>query len=113
MAGTPKQSRLCSKMEPRTRITAAIALGASGFLLCASLQPISANAGDMPVPAPQSGPTLRLQYDGASLADTPLSDFMYFIALISPEPVVSTNSSGTTQRARLSSYTRNEKSKSF
>jgi hypothetical protein len=52
------------------------------------------------LPAPDSaGPTLRL----STAAPIPIADFMYFVPLISPEPVSMTASPGNTQQARVTS----------
>jgi len=54
--------------------------------------------------AAPTGPTLHFDYaDGNPLAD-PLHQFMYFVPLISPEPVSVFTSADNTQRARLLSF---------
>lgn len=53
----------------------------------------------------EAGPTVRLDYnpDGSGSS---MADFMYFIPLISPEPVTAMSAPGSTQQARVTSVTR-------
>ena len=65
-------------------------------------------------PAPESpGPTLRLDYGRGESPGNPVAEFMYFVPLISPEPVSIVKSPGNTQRARMVSATRSFKDRSF
>lgn len=50
-------------------------------------------------PSGPSGPTLRLGLGQGGSSDNPIEDFMYFVPLISPEPVTIIQSPGNTQRA--------------
>ena len=52
-----------------------------------------------------AGPTMRLDYSGESPGN-PISAFMYFVPLISPEPVSVHDSAGNAQRARVITATR-------
>jgi hypothetical protein len=57
--------------------------------------------------APESpGPTLRLDYGRGESLGNPVAEFMFFVPLISPEPVSILMSPGNTQRARMVSATR-------
>jgi hypothetical protein len=64
-----------------------------------------------------TGPTLHLDYGGTdawgSSRTNRLSDLMYFVALISREPVSTHESSGNTQRAKVLSLKRHDTAKSF
>jgi hypothetical protein len=59
------------------------------------------------------GPTLLLNRPHQEAPDNAVVDFMYFVALISPEPVSILQSPGNTQRTRLVSVTRRDSGKSF
>src|SRR6516165_2056924 len=48
-----------------------------------------------------TGPTIRLDYGRDQFAGNPIASFMYFVPLISPEPVSSSTSPGNTQAARV------------
>ena len=66
------------------------------------------------VPAPESrGPTLRLDYGRGQFPGNPVAEFMYFVPLISLEPISIVKSPGNTQRARMVSATRFFKARSF
>jgi hypothetical protein len=60
-----------------------------------------------------AGPTLRLDYGRSQSPGNPVVAFMYFVALISPEPVSVVQSPGNTQRARMVSATQSFRAKSF
>jgi hypothetical protein len=64
-------------------------------------------------PSDSSGPTLVLNYGRGESPGNPVADFMYFVALISPEPVSITQSPDNTQRARMISATRRSTGNSF
>lgn len=51
-----------------------------------------------------SGPTLQLDYGHGEPHDNPISKFMYFVPLISPEPVSVFTNAGNTQCARVLSF---------
>ncbi|HVM50980.1 MAG TPA: hypothetical protein VMU04_23330 [Candidatus Acidoferrum sp.] len=60
-----------------------------------------------------TGPTIRLDYGGDQSAGNPVASFMYFVPLISPEPVSSSTSAGSTQAARVLSARRKSTAHSF
>ena len=60
-----------------------------------------------------AGPTLHLNSGRGEPRDNSISEFMYFVPLISPEPVAVIQSTGNTQRARMVSATRSFTTKSF
>jgi|SRR5579859_6065894 len=65
-------------------------------------------------PAPEStGPTLYLNPDPGQSSGNPVSEFMYFVPLISLEPVSVVKSPGNTQHARMVSATRSFSAGSF
>jgi hypothetical protein len=65
-------------------------------------------------PAPESpGPTLRLDYGRGESPGNPVAEFMYFVPLISPEPVSIVKSHSNSQRARMVSATRSFTARSF
>jgi hypothetical protein len=65
-------------------------------------------------PAPESsGPTLHLDGGRGESAGNPVAEFMYFVPLISLEPVSVVISPGNTQRARMVSAKRSFTAKSF
>ena len=51
--------------------------------------------------AAPTGPTLHLVHDGGQPADNPLYKFMYFVPLISPDPIAVSTNVDNTQRARV------------
>jgi hypothetical protein len=53
-----------------------------------------------------AGPTLRLEFGRNQSPGNPLASFMYFVPLISPEPVSSITSPSSTQAARVLSAKR-------
>lgn len=55
------------------------------------------------VAAMPAGPTLHLDYGHGQPLANPISQFMYFVPLISPEPVVAFTNAGNTQCARVTS----------
>jgi hypothetical protein len=60
-----------------------------------------------------TGPTIRLDYGSGKSPGNPVSSFMYFVPLISPEPVTSVTSPGSTQVARVLSAKRKISPNSF
>ena len=58
------------------------------------------------------GPTIRMDYARES-AGSAVAAFMYFIPLISPEPVTAVISPGSTQQARVTSAVRRQSDKAF
>ena len=77
--------------------------------------PLSPPAGTSEaIPAPESpGPTLRLDYGRGTSPGNPVAEFMYFVPLVSLEPVSIVQSPGNTQRARMVSATRSFAARSF
>jgi hypothetical protein len=64
--------------------------------------------------SPESpGPTLRLDYGRGKSPGTPVAEFMYFVPLISLEPVSIVQSPGNTQRVRMVSARRSFTARSF
>ena len=64
-------------------------------------------------PSSLTGPTLRLDYDRKPSGANPVAAFMYFVPLISPEPVSSVSSANSTQTARVISAQRHRTADSF
>lgn len=60
-----------------------------------------------------TGPTIRLDYGRDQSPGNPVASFMYFVPLISPEPVSSSTSPGSTQAARVLSIRRKSTAHSF
>ena len=60
-----------------------------------------------------TGPTLRLDCAGGPSAENSMADFMYFVPLISPEPVVATTDPTANHRVRVLSNTRRFKGATF
>ncbi|MDB6065414.1 MAG: hypothetical protein JWR26_1622 [Pedosphaera sp.] len=60
-----------------------------------------------------TGPTLHLDYGSEKSAGNPITEFMYFVALIAPEPVSMTNNAGNTQAVRVLAMKRHVTNKSF
>ena len=88
----------------------ALALWASG-LLSAFCQADSPAAGSPTNAA--TGPTIRLDVGRDHSPGNPVASFMYFVPLISPEPVSSVTSPGSTQVARVLSAKRKSTPNSF
>ncbi|MGO8765145.1 MAG: hypothetical protein ACLQSR_08445 [Limisphaerales bacterium] len=51
--------------------------------------------------AATTGPTLHLDYGAGTPLDNPVSQFMYFVPLISPDPISVSTNAGNTQCARV------------
>jgi hypothetical protein len=62
---------------------------------------------------PLTGPTVHLDYGRDPSLGNPVAAFMYFVALISPEPVSTVTSAGSTQTARVLSARRKSSTGSF
>jgi hypothetical protein len=60
-----------------------------------------------------TGPTIWLDYGRDQSPGNPMASFMYFVPLISPEPVSSSTSPGSTQTARVLSVSRKSTVHSF
>jgi len=78
----------------------------------APLPPPTAESDANPATRP-AGPTLRLDSGRGESAGNPVAEFMYFVPLISLEPVSVVMSPGNTQRARMVSAKRSFTAKSF
>jgi hypothetical protein len=78
----------------------------------AALFPSPGKSEANPAPEP-AGPTLRLDYGRGESPGNPVAALMYFVPLISLEPVSVVQSPGNTQRARMVSATRSFMAKSF
>lgn len=89
---------------------AAFLLHPSTFILCllCSLFAVPASRA-----AETNGPTIHLYYASKESAPNPVADFMYFVPLISKEPVSSLTSPGCTQSVRITSATRSNSRHSF
>jgi hypothetical protein len=48
-----------------------------------------------------TGPTLQFNYGNGQPLDNPLNKFMYFVPLISPDPIAASTNAGNTQSARV------------
>jgi hypothetical protein len=116
---TPEACKVGDGLSPRHFGT--IMLGLLLLIGCFTPAPMLADAPLFPPtgkseanPAPESpGPTLRLDYGRGESPGNPVAEFMYFVALISPEPVSIIKSPGNTQRARMVSATRSFRARSF
>jgi hypothetical protein len=82
------------------------------LLLSLKLTLLNSQAADGSAPSAAAGPTLRLDSAPGESNGNPVASFMYFVPLISPEPVSSLTSPGSTQsvqlfsgRQRLTPYT--------
>jgi hypothetical protein len=62
---------------------------------------------------PATGPTILLDYVRDQSPGNPVASFMYFVPLISPEPVSTSTSPGSTQAARVLSIRRKSTLHSF
>ena len=99
----------------------AVMLGLLLLIGCFTVAPRLAGAPSVPPtgeggtgPAPEpAGPTLRLDYGRGRSPGNPVAEFMYFVPLISQEPVSVLKSPGNTQRARMVSATRSFTARSF
>ena len=78
----------------------------------APLLPPAAEVNARPAPGP-AGPTLHLDSGRGESGGNPVAEFMYFVPLISLEPVSVVMSPGNTQRARMVSVKRSFAPKSF
>jgi len=71
-----------------------------------------ASRADAPAQA-DTGPTIRLDYGHGDDSGSAVAAFMYFVPLISPEPVTAVTSPGSTQQARVTSALRRQSGRSF
>jgi hypothetical protein len=95
--------------------------GARALLLALALSASSLNLAlsqtNLPAAAPTAnaatGPTIRLGPGGGQSPGNPIASFMYFVPLISPEPIASVTSPGNTQSAHVLSAKHKNTSHSF
>ena len=80
---------------------------------CLGVPPAAAGALQQGEAAAEAGPTLHLDCARGSSADNSVADFMYFVPLISPEPVVATTNPKGDHRVRVLSATRRFKGRTF
>ncbi len=83
-------------------------------LICLPVQ--AAEPMDPAAAGPQAatnGPTIQLNCNREQSPGNPVADFMYFVPLISPEPVSTFSSAGSAQWARATSVTRRFRESSF
>jgi hypothetical protein len=102
----------------KSSIHRAIQAAACGFMLiCGMEKPTVAGAGSVEANSTATnrpaGPTLQLGYTRDSSSENLLADFMYFIPLISPEPVSVTSSARSNQFARVLSFSRKNRPGTF
>jgi hypothetical protein len=109
-----------TKLESPNRRRAAMAAwrrGVAVLLLAGAGFSPAANGADVPGPGAAAdsvaGPTIRLDYGGGEKSGNPASAFMYFVPLISPEPVTAVASPGSKQWVRVTSATRHQSGGSF
>ena len=76
------------------------------------LMALAAQASNATVRGP-TGPTLPLEEGHAGSPGSPIAEFMYFVPLISPDPVAVRESPGNMQRCRIVSTAREFKPDSF
>ena len=99
----------------------AIMLGLMLLIECFTPAPLLASGSLLPPTgkseaspaAGSAGPTLHLDCGSGESAGNPVAEFMYFVPLISLEPVSVVMSPGNTQRARMVSAKRSFTAKSF
>lgn len=94
----------CGNFDKWTAAARTLAL-ASFLCLTFMLRPAMA--------APATGPTLHLDYHHGERDGCSVAEFMYFVPLISPEPVSLSKSAGNDQRAKILSVTRQDKGEKF
>lgn len=97
------------------RVPTPFAFGAPAalrLLLCWVLLALPVDFPSARAAAP-TGPTLRLNDGHGEAGENPVGDFMYFVPLISPEPVSVSNDAGVEHRVRLLAMTRRIKPESF
>ncbi|MEI8044446.1 MAG: hypothetical protein WCL11_23750, partial [Verrucomicrobiota bacterium] len=93
-----------------TRLSAAL-------FLVAKVSLVSISAAEALVSAQSSsadtGPTIRLDYAPGESGGNPVESFMYFVPLISPSPISSLTSPGSTQSVKVLSAKRHATGHSF
>jgi hypothetical protein len=110
----PVRVRVVMKSSIQRSIKAA---ACAGMLLAGIARPMAAGAENVEAVSTTTnhptGPTLQLGYSRDSTTENLLADFMYFIPLISPEPVSVTSSARTNQFARVLSFSRKNRAGTF
>ena len=83
------------------------------FLLALKLALLDSQAAEASPSSAVHGPTIRLADATGKTNASPVASFMYFVPLISPEPVTSITSPGSTQSVQLSAAKRRSTANSF
>ena len=99
----PQTNTLGTKWPENVAIRIALAFGIGPLLLGAQQPEVSASI----------GPTIRLDYTTGKSNGNPVASFMYFVPLISLEPVSSLTSPGSTQATQVTSAKRRFTGHSF
>ncbi len=99
----PQTHGLGTKWPKNIAIRIVLVLGVAPLFLGAQQPALSAS----------TGPTIRLDYTPGESPGNPVASFMYFVPLISLEPVSSLTSPGSTQSAHVSSAKRRGTAHSF
>ena len=107
--GHPRRSSPPAGCRARGRLLV-LALWTNGLLPALGQTGLPALA---PLTDAATGPTLRLDFGRDPSPANPVASFMYFVPLISPEPVSSITSPGSTQVARVLSNKRKSNAHSF
>src|ERR1035438_3942931 len=71
------------------------------LLLALKVAVLDGQAAEASATSGSHGPTIRLDYAAGRSNGSPVASFMYFVPLISPEPVASITSPGSTQSVQL------------
>jgi hypothetical protein len=111
-----KQNQLSAGCPASFEVRRASLLLLSLALWATCLRPALSQAAPPPNGAATNaatGPTIQLDYGGHQSPGNPVASFMYFVPLISPEPVSSSTSPGSTQAARVLSTRRKSTVHSF
>ena len=117
----PRMSEGQTQFSPGRQASVEVRRRASLLLLSLSLwanglRPALSQATPPPTVAATdaaTGPTIQLDYGRDQSPGNPVASFMYFVPLISPEPVSSSTSPGSTQAARVLSARRKGNVHSF
>jgi hypothetical protein len=108
--GSPSRAGSIDRQRGARVLLLALALWANGLL------PALSQTGPpavVPITDAATGPTIRLDYGRDPSPGNPVASFMYFVPLISPEPVCSITSPDSTQTARVLSAKRRSTPHSF
>ncbi len=99
----PRTNALGTKWPENIAIRIVLVLGMAPLLLDAQQPEVSVS----------TGPTIRLDYTPGNSPGNPVASFMYFVPLISLEPVSSLTSPGSTQSTQVTSAKRRFTAHSF